>query len=618
VGFHFPTAVVAQVCNHYGIRLSRDGRVVDETNGGKLSMKVYQKGELVLDENVKDQVTINTEAKETIKDLFPNIPDNDLFQIIKTAFQLGRGRVGTAEEIPLPRRATLSVVAHIRHVYTNYDKLLRRLPYNNARHEVEEETLAKMVEWRGDASDNDGIINEILDDVIVISDEDNDSDHGDAQQVAANHVTVEELDGDAYWPAPARRMSPARTYLEEIPTYRYEPVPRQYQPSEAEFSQRQRNLAARWEQARQAARPQAGPSYQRTLIREPSPVRHLIPLDPPQGSVLERQYLAPAAPLRDFEVGAGLKAVQSSSFSHDSILPLRWSGTDSGQVLSSRPQSPAYVRPRSPIYARPAEVRYERIIEQVPQHSGHVSYGPRPMPVSNEVKYLRRSESPARGNGVVLPSIEGPNGALSPRIARQNEQAHTHNQNATASYRDRREVAGPMDSSRFGAGHNANHDHRPQDSYESRKPRNPFRSLPESPRTVQNGSPRNIKEVTGSRWVDDGIREHHEPVERITVVPRENPFDNREPQMIRRLEAIDDDYRRPNPATPTRRLLEPMPSGQSRSDLGPQRYTSYMPASEPVYMPAPAPVERRIIYAEPTETYVRRYEPVPDPTYVRR
>jgi hypothetical protein len=33
------------------------------------------------------QTTINTEARDAIKDLFPNIPDKDLNQIIKTAFQ---------------------------------------------------------------------------------------------------------------------------------------------------------------------------------------------------------------------------------------------------------------------------------------------------------------------------------------------------------------------------------------------------------------------------------------------------------------------------------------------------------------------------------------------------
>lgn len=33
------------------------------------------------------QITINTEARDVIRDLFPRIPDDDINQIIKTAFQ---------------------------------------------------------------------------------------------------------------------------------------------------------------------------------------------------------------------------------------------------------------------------------------------------------------------------------------------------------------------------------------------------------------------------------------------------------------------------------------------------------------------------------------------------
>ena len=38
-------------------------------------------------DSVVSQTTINTEARDAIRDLFPNIPDSDLNQIIKTAFQ---------------------------------------------------------------------------------------------------------------------------------------------------------------------------------------------------------------------------------------------------------------------------------------------------------------------------------------------------------------------------------------------------------------------------------------------------------------------------------------------------------------------------------------------------
>lgn len=55
--------------------------------------------------NNADQITVNTEARDALRDLFPNIPDNDLNQIIKTAFQKVRvnfafiNSVGMADDL---------------------------------------------------------------------------------------------------------------------------------------------------------------------------------------------------------------------------------------------------------------------------------------------------------------------------------------------------------------------------------------------------------------------------------------------------------------------------------------------------------------------------------------
>ena len=128
----------------------------------------------------KDQVTINTEARDAIKDLFPSIPDRDLYQIIKTAFQRGQKRVGTAEELSLVRRAQLSVVAHVRHVYTKYDSLLRKVQWNEARGMVEGPTLRKLVEWRGDDNETGKeVLEDVLREVIVISDNEDSEDEAD-------------------------------------------------------------------------------------------------------------------------------------------------------------------------------------------------------------------------------------------------------------------------------------------------------------------------------------------------------------------------------------------------------------------------------------------------------
>ena len=265
IGYHFPTEVIDQVCAHYGIRLDSSGRLIGEHDSDQLFMKIQQKGEVVLNETIRDQVTINTEAKEIIRDLFPKIPDNDLFQIIKTAFQLGDNKVGTAEEIPLVRRAQLSVVAHIRHSYTNYDRLLRQLPYNEARHSVEKPTLKKLVEWRGDEHDKTEESRKAVDDavreVVVLSDEESSESEIEEGQVLENDdLKVESV--------PARK--PARPQIitehrpvspgeqssnEEAPKgYRYVPRPPRRtlvpQAHPETLQRQQQSRYALWEQVR--------------------------------------------------------------------------------------------------------------------------------------------------------------------------------------------------------------------------------------------------------------------------------------------------------------------------------------------------------------------------------
>ncbi|KAH8693084.1 hypothetical protein BGW36DRAFT_33749 [Talaromyces proteolyticus] len=169
VGYHFPSTVVARACMELGVYLTENGTVLsieqfntniaNERNGTEIS-----------------QVTINTEARDVIRDLFPNIPDDDVNQIIKTAFQKGQQKVGTAVELPLARRAQLAVVAHIRHLYTDYDRLLKKTSFQEARRNVEESTLEKLVQWRGE--DDNGVpeLEDVFREVIVISDDEDEDD----------------------------------------------------------------------------------------------------------------------------------------------------------------------------------------------------------------------------------------------------------------------------------------------------------------------------------------------------------------------------------------------------------------------------------------------------------
>ena len=80
IGYHFPSTVVAAACSELGLYLTSSGKAVPFHSLGSHQENPPATTEV-------DQITINTEARDAIRDLFPNIPDNDLNQIIKTAFQ---------------------------------------------------------------------------------------------------------------------------------------------------------------------------------------------------------------------------------------------------------------------------------------------------------------------------------------------------------------------------------------------------------------------------------------------------------------------------------------------------------------------------------------------------
>ncbi len=135
------------------------------------------------DGNKQGQVTqeqLNAQAQDALVDLFPKMPATDRSRIIGRAFQRGKGKVGTADNLPLARRVQLAVVAHIRHVHTVYDRLLRQVSYDEARRQVQDACLRKLMEWRGDGEDDKAgptDLEDIMREVIVISDsEDDDED----------------------------------------------------------------------------------------------------------------------------------------------------------------------------------------------------------------------------------------------------------------------------------------------------------------------------------------------------------------------------------------------------------------------------------------------------------
>ncbi|CAN8103553.1 unnamed protein product [Discula destructiva] len=135
------------------------------------------------------QDEINAQAEAAMRDLFPRIPNFDKRQILELAFKkdqgtYGKKRVGTSD-LPLYRRVQLAVLAHIRHVHTRYDQLLKQFEWKAARKAVERQSLDILVQWRGDEETGRDEMGDILREVIVISDADDDSDTGDSDDSEA-------------------------------------------------------------------------------------------------------------------------------------------------------------------------------------------------------------------------------------------------------------------------------------------------------------------------------------------------------------------------------------------------------------------------------------------------
>ncbi|TKA80308.1 hypothetical protein B0A55_02214 [Friedmanniomyces simplex] len=121
----------------------------------------------------KSQLETPDKVRAAIKELFPKIPDYDLDEIVRHAWQEGSCRVGTNSRLELPRRVQLATIARIRHMYTDYDQLLRAFEWKDARDMVEPGCLQKLIEWRGEHDNqDDDELEEIVRETIVIDDDD--------------------------------------------------------------------------------------------------------------------------------------------------------------------------------------------------------------------------------------------------------------------------------------------------------------------------------------------------------------------------------------------------------------------------------------------------------------
>ncbi|KAK0626066.1 hypothetical protein B0T14DRAFT_509080 [Immersiella caudata] len=206
VGHHIRQSIVEQARESLG-----DGQDVQVTET-----------DLGVPEPIPDrQEDIDKQADAAIRDLFPRIPNTDRQVIIQHAFNKanlkqknGDPPVGLAPDITLSRRVQLAVLAHIRHNHTRYDQLLRETSYVNARKAVEPLCLDFLVKWRGDEETGRDQLDEILCEVIVISDsesddEDDDDDDSDSSDtsVSGGAPLAERPEPPVGLPAPATDAS---------------------------------------------------------------------------------------------------------------------------------------------------------------------------------------------------------------------------------------------------------------------------------------------------------------------------------------------------------------------------------------------------------------------------
>lgn len=111
------------------------------------------------------------------------------------------------------RRAQLGVLAHIRHVYTNYEQLLRTGEWKDARAAVEHQCLDKLVQWRGDDEDDTDAMTDILREVIVIRD---DEDEHDSNSRSDHLPLPTDMDREASVEVIATRAAADAVHLQQV------------------------------------------------------------------------------------------------------------------------------------------------------------------------------------------------------------------------------------------------------------------------------------------------------------------------------------------------------------------------------------------------------------------
>ncbi|KAH6645809.1 hypothetical protein BKA67DRAFT_663691 [Truncatella angustata] len=338
----------------------------------------------------KSRDQILEEAEAVLRDLFPRIPNISRREILSHSFDKdnklfnGREKVGMAEDLPLARRVQLAALSHIRHTMTRYDDLLKEgQKWENARRAVEKPCLDIIVKWRGDEETGRDQLDEILREVIEISD-DEDSETGESseEELLPGLSTVRIRDGVLAAHSGARAAIPglmASTGVATVQAPRREPSiislttsppmqPRKLTRKERKAAKQSQQRFKRYAQVAETFRqdpPTRGSGSPRDVHMSSHPFTDLSRpraghMDPPQPA----RYVAVSGP---------------PSYA-------------AGQSYYHVPQEAPRLRGQSPVFVRVAEA----VGPKVGSGADRPSYGPTPIsPVRNEFQdMLVRSIEP--------------------------------------------------------------------------------------------------------------------------------------------------------------------------------------------------------------------------------
>ncbi|CAO2654776.1 Nn.00g115090.m01.CDS01 [Neocucurbitaria sp. VM-36] len=290
VGHHFPLEIIQLACSKFGYTYD-ERRGLRKAKDSDRTSWIAQRVEDYSSRQLRDgRPSTEKETKDyihgAVREMFPKIPEADLSSIVNHAFQEGTNRVGNAKELSLARRVQLAVVAHIRHTYTDYDKLLKTGGWMEARSKVEHVSLAKLKEWRDEAGEQSNELEETFREVIVLDDDDEvTSDDGSLSTPDEREQSMEIVSSRAT----ARDLQPERsTDYRRIDVHDMRRVPR-------------RTIVVRPHLPPPRSAILSGPSYSQSMIQQAyQPIRQFHPASesppPSRGEAYRPTHSRPVDP----------------------------------------------------------------------------------------------------------------------------------------------------------------------------------------------------------------------------------------------------------------------------------------------------------------------------------